>query len=268
MTHAPSARRAPGARLPIVAAGLFAALCFASLTADLPWLRPAAAQSGQAVSGPVAPAHAQPSMPEFPQLTLSADAWREVAQDRVTVTLYASHEAPEPGPAQLRVNEQLNPVLERLKGQKDLEVQSAGYRTDPVWKDSRVVAWRARGAVRLTAAPSEAFNKLVGELAGTLNVESVAHFLSREARTAIEQELIAEAVMAFRAKAQAASQALGFKGWAVRAVSVSDSGPGHPEPVPRPMMARAALAEAAPMPIAEGKSMVSVSVSGSVLLER
>ena len=268
MTPAPSPRRAASARLPLFAIGAFAAFGFAGFAANLPWIGTAAAQTGPAVSGVVTPAHVQPAMPEFPQLTLSADAWREVAQDRVTVTLYASHEAPEPGPAQTRVNEQLNPVLERLKERKDVEVQSAGYRTDPVWKDSRVVAWRARGAVRLTAAPSDDFNKLVGELAGTLNVESVAHFLSREARTAVERELIAEAVAAFRAKAQAASQALGYKGWTVRAVSVSDSGPGHPEPVPKVTMARAAMAEAAPMPIAEGKTTVSVGVSGSVLLER
>ena len=125
------------------------------------------------------------TLSEFPQLSLSASAWREVAQDRVAVTLYASHESPEPGPAQARVNEQLNPVLARLKERKDLEVQSAGYRSDPVWKDSRVVAWRARGAIRLTAAPSEDFNRLVGELASSLSVESVSYFLGREARIAV-----------------------------------------------------------------------------------
>lgn len=229
----------------------------------------ALAQPGSATSasGTIAPAPAV-AMPEFPQLTLSAEAWREVTHDRVAVTLYASHEAPQPGPAQAQVSDQLNPVLERLKGRKNLEVQSAGYRTDPVWMDSRIVAWRARGAIRITGAPSGDFDRLVGELAGTLNVESVTPFLSREAREAVEQALIAEAVAAFRAKAQAASQALGYRGWTVRAVSVTDSGPGRPEPIPRMAMARAAPTESAPMPIAEGRTTVSVGVSGSVLLER
>lgn len=252
-------------RLPLT---LIAALGLGSTLAGMAPVGRAAAQTGPAVSGMVTPAQPQAAMPQAAQLTLSAEAWREVVQDRVTVTLYASHEAPEPGPAQNRVNLQLNPVLERLKERKDLEVQSAGYRTDPVWKDSRIVAWRARGAIRVTSAPSEAFNKLVGEMAGALNVESVAYFLSREARTAIERELIADAVAAFRAKAQASAEALGYRGWSVREISVSDSGSGHPEPQPRILSARAAMAEAAPMPIAEGKSVVSVSVGGSVLLER
>lgn len=210
---------------------------------------------------------AQGPMQEFPQLTLSASAFREVAQDRVAVTLYASHEAPEPGPAQGQVNAVLSPVLARLKQSKDLDVQSAGYRTDPVWQESRIVGWRARGAVRVTAKPSEDFNKLVGELSSQLNVESVSHFLSREAQLEVEQDLIGDAVEAFRAKAQAAAQALGFRKWSIRSVSLNDSGPGIPEPAPKMMMARAMAGDAAPMPIGEGRTTVSVDVGGTVVLE-
>ena len=206
----------------------------------------------------------------FPHLNLSADAWREVQQDRVTVTLYAQHEALQSGPAQARVNEALDPVLARLKAMPNIEVQSAGYQTTPVWKDSRIVSWRARGALRLTAEPSPAFNTLVGELATSLNVESVSHFLSREARTEVEQSLIKEAIASFRAKAQAASTAFGYTGWTVHNVSVNDSGSGMPPPVmPRVAMHAAVAAEAAPpMPILEGRATVNVSVSGTVVLTR
>jgi predicted secreted protein len=206
----------------------------------------------------------------FPHMNLSADAWREVQQDRVTVTLYAQHEALQAGPAQARVNEVLDPVLARLKAMPDIEVQSAGYRTTPVWQDSRIVSWRARGALRLTAEPSPGFNALVGELATSLGIESVSHFLSREARTQVEQALIKEAIASFRAKAQAASAAFGYSGWTIHSVSVNDSGGGMPPPaMPRVAMARMAdAAEAAPMPILEGRATVSVSVNGTVVLTR
>jgi uncharacterized protein YggE len=98
-------------------------------------------------------------------------------------------------------------------------------------------------------------------------VESVAHFLSRDAQLTVEQELIGDAVAAFRAKARTAAQALGYKDYVIRSVSVNDSGPGQPQPMPKMMMARAASAEAAPMPIAEGRTTVSVSVGGTVVLE-
>lgn len=204
-----------------------------------------------------------------PRLSLAASAYRDVPQDRVTVTLYAERESPQPAAGQAQVSELLGPVLERLKARPDLEVQSSGYRTDPVWQQSRIVAWRTRGSLQVSAQPSESFNRLVGELATKLNVESVAYWLSRPAQLAIERELIAEAVAAFRAKADTAAKALGFRTYSVRTVSVDGAGPIRPEPVPKVMMSRAASAESAPVPLpgAEGKTTVTVSVSGSVALE-
>lgn len=204
-----------------------------------------------------------------PRLSLAASAYRDVPQDRVTVTLYAERESPQPAAGQAQVSELLGPVLERLKARPELEVQSSGYRTDPVWQQSRIVGWRTRGSLQVSAQPSESFNRLVGELATKLNVESVAYWLSRPAQLAVERELIGEAVAAFRAKADTTAKALGFRTYAVRTVSVDGAGPIRPEPVPRVMMSRAASAESAPVPLpgAEGKTTVTVSVSGSVALE-
>lgn len=237
----------------------------AAVAAATLWLWPAApvfAQSADALHGA--------AVDQRPRLNLDAAAWREVVQDRVVATLYAESESPEPAAGQTQVSRLLAPVLERLKGMADVEVQSAGYRTDPVWQQSRVVGWRTRGALQITGRPSESFNALVGELATTLNVQSVAYLLSREARLAVEQELIGQAVQAFHAKADAAARALGFRGYEVREVSIAGSGPIGPEPVPRAMMmARAGGAdEAAPLPGAEGRTTVTTTVSGSVTLLR
>ncbi|MBX3590709.1 MAG: SIMPL domain-containing protein [Burkholderiaceae bacterium] len=204
-----------------------------------------------------------------PRLSLAASAYRDVPQDRVTVTLYAERESPQPATGQAHVSELLGPVLAQLKSRTELEIQSSGYRTDPVWQQSRIVGWRTRGSLQVSAQPSESFNRLVGELATKLNVESVAYWLSRPAQLAVERELIAEAVAAFRAKADTAAKALGFRTYSVRTVSVDGAGPIRPEPVPKVMMSRAASAESAPVPLpgAEGKTTVTVSVSGSVALE-
>ncbi len=203
-----------------------------------------------------------------PQLSVSATAYRDVVQDRITVTLYAERESPQPAAGQAQVSDLLGPVIARLKARDNLEVRTSAYRTDPVWQQSRIVGWRTRGSIQVSAPPSEDFNRLIGELATTLNVESVSSWLSREARLAVERELIAEAVAAFRSKADAASRALGFADYTVRDVSVDTPGPVFPEPMPRAMMSRAASADAAPVPLpaAEGKTTVTVTVSGRVAL--
>ncbi|HRA79721.1 MAG TPA: SIMPL domain-containing protein, partial [Burkholderiaceae bacterium] len=204
-----------------------------------------------------------------PQLSLSASAYRDVVQDRVTVTLYAERESPQPAAGQAQVSELLGPVLERLKARSELQVQSSGYRTDPVWQQSRIVGWRTRGAIQVSARPSDEFNRLIGELATKLNLESVGYWLSRDAQLATERELIAEAVSAFRAKADAATKALDFRSFAVRQVAVDGGGPAHPVPVPKMAMSRAGAAEAAPVPLpgAEGRTTVTVTVTGTVALE-
>ncbi|MCO5100839.1 MAG: SIMPL domain-containing protein [Burkholderiaceae bacterium] len=224
---------------------------------------------------PVAPVVAQStdSVPGHPvdlrpRLNLDASAWRDVVQDRVVATVYAEQESPEPAAGQAQVSRLLAPVLARLRDDAELEVQSAGYRTEPVWQKSRVVGWRTRGALQITGKPSEAFNALVGELATTLNLQSVTYLLSRETRLAVEQELITQAVKAFHEKADTAARALGFRGWEVRELSISGSGAGGPQPMPRTMaMSRAASAdEAVPLPGAEGRTTVTTTVSGSVVL--
>lgn len=203
-----------------------------------------------------------------PRLNLDAAAYRDVVQDRIIVTLYAERESPQPAAGQTQVSELLNPVLERLRARPELEVESTGYRTDPVWQQSRIVGWRTRASVQITAKPSSEFNRLIGELATTLNIQSVAYTLSRDARLAVERELISEAVGAFHAKAQTATKALGFGSYEIREISIGGSGHFPPQPVAR-MMARAASSdEAAPLPSAEGKTTVTTMVNGSVSLVR
>src|SRR5690606_9727759 len=160
-------QRAAGERT--MRAPLFAALAAAAFT--LVPLAPALSQPGGAFHGPAVDLR--------PRVNLDASAWREVVQDRVVVVLYAERESPEPADGQAQVSRMLAPALERLKTTPEVEVESAGFRTDPVWQQSRVVGWRTRGALKLTSKPSEAFNALVGELATSLNVQSVSYHLSR-----------------------------------------------------------------------------------------
>src|SRR5690606_41747465 len=105
-----------------------------------------------------------------PQLSLSATAYRDVVQNRVTVTMYAERESPQPATGQAQVSELLGPVLERLKARGELQVHRSGYRTDPGWQQSRIVGWRTRGSIQVIAQPSEGFNRLVGEPATKPNL--------------------------------------------------------------------------------------------------
>lgn len=201
-----------------------------------------------------------------PRLTLDASAARQITQDRAIAVLYAEQESSDPAVSQSQVSRLLAPALERLQNTAQVEVQSSGYRTEPVWQQGRITSWRTRGSLQVTGKPSESFNQLVGELAKTLNVQSLGYQLSREAHLAAEQELIAQAVDAFRAKAAAAAKAMGFRGYEFGEVTLDGSLPPDAAPMPRVAMMAARSDEAVPLPGAEGRTTVTVSLRGNVIL--
>ena len=78
----------------------------------------------------------------------------------------------------------------------------------------------------------------------------------------------AQAIERFKARAAEVAKGFGFAGYTLREVSISSADQGN-EMVARPrMMAMEAKAAAsdAPVPVEAGKSMVNVTVSGTIQL--
>jgi predicted secreted protein len=100
-----------------------------------------------------------------------------------------------------------------------------------------------------------------------MQISAVQFSLSRARSDEVEAQLMAEVATAFRRRAQAMAGALGFKGYAIKAVSLSQAGNG---PTPRPVMLRSAMASAevaaVPVPTEGGKTEVVLTMGGSVEL--
>ena len=105
---------------------------------------------------------------------------------------------------------------------------------------------------------------LAGRLSSRMPVAGIAFSLSPEARKAEEDRLLAQAIAAFQARAQAAAKAFGYARYSLLEVAVHTQAPALG---PRPMLRNMAAASA-PLPVEGGRATVMVSVSGSVKLER
>jgi predicted secreted protein len=84
-------------------------------------------------------------------------------------------------------------------------------------------------------------------------------------RKASEDTLLKEAVTAFKARAQLATDALGGKGYKI--VNLNLNSNGYPQPYMRgPMMMKAASMDAAPVTpeVEAGTSQVSMTADGSI----
>lgn len=205
----------------------------------------------------------------FNQVDLQAQVSREVANDLMTATMVA--EANDPSPAQVaaQLNRATAEALKIAAEFKSVKARSGFTNTFPVYdRNGKLTGWRGRSEIRLESKDLQAMATLIGRLQSSMQLGGVAFAVSPEVRRQVENELLTEAVAAFRDRADIATKALGGRAYKIRRVSLHTGGfvPG-----PRPMMAeRAMAAQSAPVPppaFEGGTSKVQVSANGAIEVE-
>lgn len=198
------------------------------------------------------------------RVAFQVEAVREVANDWAVARMQATAEHKDPVTAAREVNRRMASAIARAKEVAGLEVASGAYMTRPVHEDRRIARWRAQQEVRLSTSDVEALSGLVGELqAGGLTLSGIDFSVSAQTRRALEDELIDEALAAFRARATRVAKAMGRAGWSLVALSIGHDGAPPPRPPALPMRG---MAEAGPA-LERGESEVRVVVDGTIELE-
>ncbi len=128
---------------------------------------------------------------------------------------------------------------------------------------TRIVHWRGSQSLILESADVEAISKLIGELQSGIQVQSVRFSISPKLRRAVQDELIAEALAAFKARAQIVRTNLDSAGYELVQISINTGGG---VPVPVRSYARAMATEVAQPAFESGTSELSVQVNGTIEL--
>lgn len=211
-----------------------------------------------------AQAHDQPK-PRAPQATLNAQASVVVPQDTVRVSLVTELSADSQTDVAQALNKVLDSVMKDAKAQSVVQVRSGAYRIWPITdRETKVTQWWGHGEIILTSTDVAAAAELAGKLDDRMPIGGMTFSVSPERRAEAEQNLLDQAVDAFKARAQALTQALGFDSFAYRTIELGGDG-GQVSPMPRMMMsAMAADKVAAPMEV--GTETITVSVHGTILL--
>lgn len=201
---------------------------------------------------------------------LSASASQELVQDQLSISLSVTREGIDAAVVQQQLKSALEAALTEarkavLAGQ--LEVRTGQFGIYPRYgRDGKTTGWQGTAELVLEGPDFSRIGATVGRLP-MLTVGSVTFSLSRAARARAETEVQARAIAQFRERAADIARGFGFSGYTLREVSVGSS---EPPQVMRPrllaMDARAASAEPA-MPLEAGRALVSVSVSGTVVLK-
>lgn len=199
------------------------------------------------------------------RVRFTVESSRQVANDWIVATLGVTAEDADPAALAANVNRSMAWALEKARAEKRVETKSGGYQTYPVHEQGKLRRWRASQALILEGSDVEVMTALVGKLQARLQLEGFDFSVARATREEVQEELVSEVLAAFQARAKLIHENLGASGYAIDDLSI-DTGQGG---MPRPQMMRASIAESADMGVAVegGRSRVSVSASGSIVLE-
>jgi predicted secreted protein len=202
--------------------------------------------------------------PRYNVVSLQASAQREVPNDLINATLYIEVNDATPARVADAVNKSINAALRAAKAYRSVRARTGNIRTFPIYtRGNQLQGWRGRGELHIESQDFDAVPALIAELQGSLQLGGLQFSVSPEARRAAENALIAEAIAAFKARAEIVQAALGGRGYKLQSLDVSS---GRTPPVPRLAMAQAVSAAptVAPPDLQAGLTTITVNASGSV----
>lgn len=204
----------------------------------------------------------------YQQVSLNAEARRDIDNDLITATLFIEQSDQDPVRLADQINRKINEALALGKGFKTVKLRSAGRNTYPLYpQKNRAGGWRSRADLSLESRDFAAASKLIGQLQSQLQLSGVSFSVSSEARDKAQNELITEAITAFRARADIVTKNFGMKSWKIVQTQIG-ANDMRPMPMYKTAMAVSRMdtmqAEVATPDMSSGSSSVSVTVSGTV----
>jgi predicted secreted protein len=200
------------------------------------------------------------------RVRFQVESTRDVENDWITALVGITAEDPDPARLADRVNREMSWALEQARAEPRVKAKSGGYSTWPIHEQGRLRRWQASQQLVLEGSDAAAMTALVGTLQSRLQLQSFQFSVSEAGRRKVQQELVSEALTAFRARAELVAKGLGASGWALDDVSVETGSPVHPMHMRVEAMAMD-QASVAPPAVEAGTSRVSVTVQGSVVLD-
>jgi predicted secreted protein len=203
----------------------------------------------------------------YNQVALRAEVSQDVAHDLMNVTLYTEAQNNDPAKLAADTTETLNVAIEHARQAKGVTVKLGSRNSYPIYDNNgqQITGWRERGEIRLESADFAALSKLTAELLKDLKMGNMDFAISNPTRKKSEDDLLKEAVAAFKARADIATAAVGGKSYKLVSLSLSSAGFQPIRPMRMDAMASSMMSKsAAPQEIEAGTSEVTVAADGVI----
>ena len=205
--------------------------------------------------------------PRYNQVSLRAEVSQEVAHDRMYVTLYTEAQSEDPAALASDVTKTLNAAIDKARKVQGVKVSLGSRQSYPVYENegSKISAWRERAELRLESAEFARLSQLSADLLGELKMAEMSFAVAEDTRKTSEDSLIKEAVEAFKARAQLATEAVGGKGYKLVSLNLNSGGFQPVMPMRAMAMDSGSFSKSAAAPqIEAGSSKVSMAADGII----
>lgn len=199
----------------------------------------------------------------FNKVSLQAEAQRDVPNDEMTVLLVAEHQGAETAVLAERVNSDMAWALELANKQTDVDAETRAYSTQPMYKDGVIRGWRVRQELQLKSREFTDLTELLGMLQEKLQIARMAFNPTPETRRKHQNELITEAMAAFKERAGIIQKTMDGRDYRIIELNINTNGFGDRPYLAMAEMSMARMDRVAPA-VEGGTSQVQVTVSGSI----
>jgi predicted secreted protein len=204
-------------------------------------------------------------------LNLDATVSAQITPDTAVVMMAVEKQGADAAPITNEVNQILAAALKEAKSNKDIQASSGAFTTYPRYDNKgQRNGWVVRAEQIYKSKDFVTLGKLAGKLSATMQIVNNSFEVSPELKQVEEEKLIADGLAKFQSKARAAVKALGYTGYTIKEVSLGsafEGGGGRP-PMPTAKGSVMSMqADGAAMPIEAGRSTLTLSVNGSVLMK-
>ena len=208
--------------------------------------------------------------PRYNQVHFQVESSRPVDNDRMQTVLSTTAEDDSPARLADEVNRTVDWAVKTAKARPRIEVRTGGYRTYPVYDKNKIRRWRATQELLLEGTDFAALGALIGQLQERLQVSAINFSVSPARRAAAQDELIAQALDAFKQRAELVRRQFTAKGYRLVDVAINTADT-RPVPILRTAAEDFGISSvtksAAPVPVEAGTSTVTVTVAGVVELQ-
>ena len=200
----------------------------------------------------------------YNQIHFQVERSRPVDNDRMQAMLSITAEDDSTAQLANQINRAMDWALKTAKARSKVTARSGDYRTNPVYDKEKIRRWRATQELFLESRDFTELGSLIGVLQERLQVASITFSVSDERQLLLEDELITQALDAFKQRAELVRKQFSAKGYRIVDIAINTGGP---QPVPQMRAYAMAKADIAAPALEAGTSSVSATVSGVIELE-